>query len=86
MSITAKDVMTLRQATGVGMMDAKKALEATNGDTEAAIQYLRVQGKASAAKRADRDAGEGAVAVRPRGGDQAGSLGRPAVQAHRVDM
>ena len=63
MSFTAKDVMSLRQATGVGMMDAKKALEATNGDTEAAIQYLRVQGKASAAKRADRDAGEGAVAV-----------------------
>ena len=63
MSFTAKDVMNLRQATGVGMMDAKKALEATGGDAEAAVQYLRVQGKASAAKRADREAGEGAVAV-----------------------
>ena len=44
-------------------MDAKRALEATNGDMEAATQWLRVQGLASAAKRADREAGEGAVAV-----------------------
>ena len=63
MAITAKDVQTLRQSTGVGMMDAKKALEASNGDMEAATQWLRVQGLASAAKRADREAGEGAVAV-----------------------
>ena len=65
MSITAnpKDVMSLRKATGVGMMDAKKALEANDGDMEAATQWLRVQGLASAAKRADREAGEGAVAV-----------------------
>lgn len=63
MSITAKDVQALRQSTGVGMMDAKKALEANNGDMEAATQWLRVQGLASAAKRADRVAGEGAVAV-----------------------
>lgn len=63
MAITAKDVQTLRQSTGVGMMDAKKALEENNGDMEAATQWLRVQGLASAAKRADREAGEGAVAV-----------------------
>ena len=63
MSITAKDVQTLRQSTGVGMMDAKKALEENNGDMQAATQWLRVQGLASAAKRADREAGEGAVAV-----------------------
>lgn len=63
MSITAKDVMNLRQATGVGLMDAKKALEANDGNMEAATQWLRVQGLASAAKRADREAGEGAVAV-----------------------
>jgi elongation factor Ts len=63
MAITAKDVQVLRQSTGVGMMDAKKALEANNGDMEAATQWLRVQGLASAAKRADREAGEGAVAV-----------------------
>jgi elongation factor Ts len=61
--ISAKDVQTLRQATGVGMLDAKKALEANNGDMDAATQWLRVQGLASAAKRADRDASEGAVSV-----------------------
>jgi elongation factor Ts len=44
-------------------MDAKKALETNEGDVESAVQWLRVQGKASAAKRADREAGEGAVAV-----------------------
>lgn len=63
MAITAKDVQTLRQLTGVGMMDAKKALEANDGDMDASTQWLRVQGLASAAKRADREAGEGAVAV-----------------------
>ncbi len=63
MAITAKDVQALRQATGVGILDAKKALEANDGDMEASVQWLRVQGKASAAKRADREAGEGAVAV-----------------------
>jgi elongation factor Ts len=62
-AITAKDVQALRQATGVGILDAKKALEANDGNMEASIQWLRVQGKASAAKRADREAGEGAVAV-----------------------
>jgi len=62
-TITAKDVQALRQSTGVGMMDAKKALEANNGDMDAATQWLRVQGLASAAKRAEREAGEGAVAV-----------------------
>lgn len=63
MAITAKDVQILRQSTGVGMMDAKKALETNQGDMDAATQWLRVQGLASAAKRADRVAGEGAVAV-----------------------
>ena len=63
MSFTAKDVQTLRQLTGVGMLDAKKALEATDGDMDAAVQYLRVHNKAAAAKRAGREAGEGAVAV-----------------------
>ena len=63
MAITAKDVQALRQATGVGILDAKKALEASDGDMEAATKLLRVQGLASAAKRASREAGEGAVAV-----------------------
>lgn len=63
MSFTAKDVQALRQSTGVGMMDAKKALVENDGDMQAATQWLRVHGKASAAKRADREASEGAVAV-----------------------
>lgn len=63
MSFTAKDVQALRQSTGVGMMDAKKALEAANGDMDEAVKLLRVQGLASAAKRAERVASEGAVAA-----------------------
>ena len=63
MSFTAKDVQALRQATGVGMMDAKKALVECDGDMEAAKQWLRVHGLASAAKLANPEAGEGAVAV-----------------------
>ncbi len=62
-SFTAKDVQALRQATGVGMLDAKKALEENDGDMEAASQWLRVHGLAGAAKREDREASEGAVAV-----------------------
>ena len=63
MAFTAKDVQTLRHATGVGILDSKKALEANDGDMQAATQWLRVQGLASAAKRADRDASQGAVSV-----------------------
>jgi elongation factor Ts len=62
-AFTAKDVQTLRQSTGVGMLDAKRALEANEGDMDAATQWLRVQGLASAAKRADRAATQGAVSV-----------------------
>ncbi len=60
---TAKEVQRLRQATGVGMLDAKQALEESGGDMEAATQWLRVRGLAGAAKRGDREAAEGAVAV-----------------------
>jgi elongation factor Ts len=62
-AITAQDVQRLRQATGVGMLDAKKALEASGGDVEEATKWLRVQGLASAAKRAEREANQGAVSV-----------------------
>jgi elongation factor Ts len=62
-SFTAKDVQALRQATGVGMLDAKKALEENGGDIEEATQWLRVQGIAGAAKRGEREASQGAVAV-----------------------
>lgn len=58
---TAQDVNKLRQATGVGMMDCKKALTETDGDFEKAVVYLREKGMAAAAKKADRIAAEGAV-------------------------
>src|ERR1039458_7869235 len=51
-AITAKDVQALRQATGVGILDAKKALEANDGNMEEAIKWLRVHGKASEIGRA----------------------------------
>jgi elongation factor Ts len=63
MAFTAKDVQALRQATGAGMMDAKKALEANDGDTEAAKQWLREQGLAASAKRDDRENVQGVVAL-----------------------
>lgn len=62
-SFTAKDVQSLRQATGAGMMDCKRALQATEGDFDAAAKWLREQGLAGAAKRADRQAEQGAVAL-----------------------
>ncbi|MEO8066571.1 MAG: translation elongation factor Ts [Flavobacteriales bacterium] len=61
MAITAADVNKLRQITGAGMMDCKKALTEANGDFDAAIDLLRKQGQKVAAKRADRDATEGLV-------------------------
>lgn len=63
MSISAADVKRLREETGVGMMDCKRALEEANGDFQAAIELLRKKGQKVAAKRADRDAKEGVVAV-----------------------
>ncbi len=62
-SFTAKDVQRLRQVTGAGMMDCKRALEACDGDMEAAKGWLRERGLADAAKREDREAAQGAVAV-----------------------
>jgi elongation factor Ts len=60
---TAQDVQALRQATGAGMMDAKKALTETGGDMDKAKDYLREQGLAAVAKRADRTQAEGVVGV-----------------------
>ena len=68
---TAKDVQALRQASGAGMMDAKRALEANNGDAEAAGEWLREKGLAKAATRADRENVEGAVAIAEDGGTAA---------------
>lgn len=64
MSISASDVNKLRQMTGSGMMDCKKALTEANGDFEAAIDILRKKGQKVAANRADRDAKEGYIAAR----------------------
>ena len=61
MAITAQMVKELREKTGVGMMDCKKALLEKDGDVEAAVQYLREKGMADAAKRAGRSASEGLV-------------------------
>ena len=60
---TAKDVQTLRRATGAGMLDSKRALEETGGDMDKAKTWLREQGLAGAAKRSDREATQGAVAL-----------------------
>ncbi len=62
MKISAKHVKELRDRTGAGMMDCKKALQETAGDLEAAIDLLRTKGEAKAAKRAGRSANEGTIA------------------------
>ncbi len=63
MAFTAKDVQALREKTGCGMMDCKKALVECDGDMDAAVDYLREKGLASQAKKATRIAAEGTVAV-----------------------
>ncbi|MFB2531283.1 translation elongation factor Ts [Paracoccus sp. p4-l81] len=68
MTITAQMVKDLRESTGAGMMDAKKALTETNGDMEAAVDWLRTKGLAKAAKKAGRVAAEGLVGVAVKGG------------------
>ncbi|UXR77518.1 MULTISPECIES: translation elongation factor Ts [unclassified Staphylococcus] len=69
MAISAKLVKELRERTGAGMMDCKKALEATEGDIDKAIDYLREKGIAKAAKKADRIAAEGITHVEVKGND-----------------
>jgi elongation factor Ts len=64
---TAKDVQRLRQVTGAGMMDAKRALQENDGDFDAAGKWLRERGLGKAAERGDRENAEGAVAVASRG-------------------
>ncbi len=60
-AVTLEQIKKLRELTGAGMTDCKKALEATNGDMEAAVEYLRKKGAAAAAKRVDRSADEGLI-------------------------
>ena len=66
-NITAQQVNELRQLTGVGMMDCKKALVECDGDVQKAIELLRQKGQKMAAKRADRDANEGCVLAKSMG-------------------
>ncbi len=68
MAITASMVKALRDSTGAGMMDAKKALTENDGDMEAAVDWLRTKGLAKAAKKSGRTAAEGLVAVKVAGG------------------
>jgi len=67
MAVTAQMVKALRDRTGAGMMDAKKALTETDGDMEAAVDWLRTKGLAKAAKKSGRTAAEGLVGVRVEG-------------------
>lgn len=72
--IAAADVKELRERTGAGMMDCKKALAEVNGDMEKAIEYLRKKGLATAAKRAGKTANEGLVQAYIHGGGRIGVL------------
>ena len=71
-TISAADINKLRQATGAGMMDCRKALTESNGDFEAAIDWLRKQGQKVAAKRSDREAKEGVVLAKTTADNKAG--------------
>jgi elongation factor Ts len=71
-TITAADINKLRQATGAGMLDCRKALTESNGDFEAAIDWLRKQGQKVAAKRSDREAKEGVVLAKTTADNKAG--------------
>ena len=74
MEVTASAVRELREKTGAGMMDCKKALAETAGDVQKAVDYLRQKGLASAAKKADRVAADGAVAAYVHPGGKLGAL------------
>src|SRR6476661_1512637 len=71
-TISAQDINKLRQATGAGMMDCRKALTETNGDFEAAIDWLRKQGQKVTAKRSDREAKEGVVIAKTTSDNKSG--------------
>src|SRR5213592_4131090 len=74
MSISAGDVKTLRERTGAGMMECKRALEEAGGDAEKAVEILRVRGQAQAAKRGEREAAEGVISHYVHGNERIGVL------------
>jgi elongation factor Ts len=74
MAITTDQIKELRQATGAGILDCRKALEQSNGDYQKAVDYLREKGLAKAAKRADREASEGMLELYTHGGGRVGVM------------
>src|SRR5512143_1905387 len=73
-TITTEQIKELRQATGAGILDCRKALEQANGDMDKAVDYLREKGLATAAKRADREASEGTIELYSHGGGRVGVM------------
>ena len=74
MAVSAKDIKELRDATGVGFLECRKALEESNGDFDKAVDFLRERGLAKAAKRADREASEGVLDLYDHGGGRVGVM------------
>lgn len=74
MAITTGQIKELREATGAGILDCRKALESANGDYEKAVDFLREKGLATAAKRSDREASEGIVELYSHGGGRVGVM------------
>ncbi len=74
MSVTTEQIKELRQATGVGILDCRKALEQANGDFDQAVTLLREKGLAKAAKRADRDASDGVIELYSHGEGRVGVM------------
>ena len=74
MAITTEQIKELREATGAGVLDCRKALEQANGDFDKAVDFLREKGLATAAKRSDRAASEGMVELYSHGGGRVGVM------------
>jgi elongation factor Ts len=74
MAVTTEMIKELREATGAGILDCRKALEQANGDFDKAVDFLREKGLATAAKRADRDASEGTVELYSHGQGRVGVM------------
>ena len=74
MTISTEQIKTLREQTGMGILDCRKALEDANGDFDIALENLRAKGRATAAKRADREASEGVVELYSHGDGRVGVM------------
>ena len=74
MAVTTEQIKTLREATGAGILDCRKALEQAGGDFDKAVDFLREKGLATAAKRSDRDASEGVVELYSHGAGRVGVM------------